>query len=114
MIRVAIIGERWFSNKHLIWQVTRLLPDNVTILLPLASWAGTQSIEGAAASRGLPIRRGEISLDQIEGLLLFADGDENGGRLWNFVRQARERGLHIERFFSSSEPRIPRLQMMLF
>lgn len=113
MIRVAMVGERWFSNRHLTWQVTRLLPDNVEILLPLASWAGTQSIEGAAASRGLLVRRVEISLDQIEGLLLFADSDENGGRLWHFIRQARERGLHIERFLSSSEPREPRLQMML-
>lgn len=114
MMWVAVIGDRYFANKHLVWQVVRDLPDGVTVVLGAMRWAGEKVAEGAAASRGFPVVRLAAFIEQIDTLLLFSDTEENGGAVWEIVRQVRKRGLHVETYTSASEPRLARLQMRLF
>lgn len=114
MIWIAVVGDRNFANKHLIWQVIRGLPDGVTVVMGAMRWAGEKTVEGAAVSRGFPCVRLADFVEQIDTLLLFSDTEENSGTVWEIVRQVRKRGLHVEAYTSASEPHPARLQMRLF
>lgn len=114
MMRIAVLGERYFSARHLVWQVIRTLPDGVTLIVPPLQWSASKTIDGAAASRGFAVERMAEFVEQVDAVLLFADADECGGWLWEMVRRMRKRGLHIERYHSASDPRPPKLQMVMF
>lgn len=114
MITVAVIGDRYFGNHQLIWQVLRSLPDYAQIALGVTAWSGRDTAEKAAKSRGLPVIRMAIFAEQIDTLIVFTDTSEYIGQMRDLVRAVQQRGLPVERYSSASSARLPQLQMRLW
>lgn len=113
-ILIGIIGDRYFPNRHLIWQYVRQLPAGADIALEGKNWAGVKVIEGARTDARQTILKTDQIVMVVDSLTVFTDLPERPGVLWDTIRAARQRGLAIDLYHSSDSLRAAQYQMRLF